>query len=263
MPSVGRGPHSLETVALLLALLVSHPGRVHLLRGNPETAAVNATMGLRAECEARLGSEEEGEALWERLNRVFDWLPLAALVGGRVLCVHGGIGGTLRSVADIDALRRPLDGGGPIGDVANDLLWSDPATAPSLQGIAPSSMRGEGATEFGAGRLRDFCAAAGVEMVVRGHECVAHGVERFGGAGAGAPQLLTVFSAANYCGSLANSAALLLLDRDLVCTALLLASGEAEGAGATRGDARGAAEEEEEEEGAAAWELVAAGGRAR
>ena len=217
---VDRGPHSLETVALLFALLVAHTRRVHLLRGNHECAAVNLTMGFREECDARLGAEAGG-AVWERVNRVFDWLPLAALVEGRVLCVHGGIGGTLSCVDDIDRVVRPLDGTLPIPDVANDLLWSDPAADASVQGVAPSSMRGVGATEFGAARLREFCATAGVQMVVRGHECVQYGVERFGGGGR-APQLVTVFSAPNYCGVLDNAGAVLLLDRDLVLTPMLL-----------------------------------------
>ena len=47
---VDRGAHSLETIALLLALKVQHPANVHLLRGNHETAAVNRARRLKPRC---------------------------------------------------------------------------------------------------------------------------------------------------------------------------------------------------------------------
>lgn len=130
---VDRGAHSLETIALLLALKVSardvavpcvflyrpqstsclqieYPKNVHLLRGNHEAADINALFGFRVECVERLGTrgrfvralacecgkvltlsagEEGGLWAWERFNNVFNWMPLAAVIEKRVICMHG------------------------------------------------------------------------------------------------------------------------------------------------------------------------------
>ena len=49
------------------------------------------------------------------------------------------------------------------------------------------------------------------QMIIRAHECVMDGFERFA-----AGQLITVFSATNYCGTANNAGAILVLGRDLV-----------------------------------------------
>ena len=43
-----------------------------------------------------------------RINKLFDWLPLAALVEDKILCLHGGIGANLNTLEDIENIRRPL-----------------------------------------------------------------------------------------------------------------------------------------------------------
>lgn len=43
---VDRGSHSLETIALLLALKVEHPRNVHLIRGNHEVSGLIEWLGL-------------------------------------------------------------------------------------------------------------------------------------------------------------------------------------------------------------------------
>jgi len=40
---------------------------------------------------------------------MFEFLPLAALIEDKVICLHGGIGSTLHHVDQIDCLPRPLD----------------------------------------------------------------------------------------------------------------------------------------------------------
>lgn len=78
-----RGAHSLETICLLLALKIEHPRSVHLIRGNHEAADINALFGFRLECLERLG-DQQGLKAWQRLNTLFNWLPLAALIEDKV-----------------------------------------------------------------------------------------------------------------------------------------------------------------------------------
>ena len=73
---------------LLLALKILHPGRVHLLRGNHEDEHVNALYGFKEEA-TRCA---EGLVVWQQVNALFEMMPVAALVDGAVLCLHGGLG---------------------------------------------------------------------------------------------------------------------------------------------------------------------------
>jgi protein phosphatase len=191
---VDRGENSLETICLLLALKIENPKNIHLIRGNHESDMVNCMMGFFAECLERMGFDD-GRKTWVRINDVFDWLPLAAIVQERILCIHGGIGKNIRSIADIEAFHRPLqalEG----GEALTDVLWSDPTEHDSILGVHENAKRGVGVYSFGPDCVREFCDSNGLAMIIRGHECVLDGVERFAG-GHG----LTVFSATNYCGA--------------------------------------------------------------
>jgi hypothetical protein len=155
---VDRGAHSLETICLLLALKIEHPRSVHLIRGNHEAADINALFGFRLECLERLG-DAQGLQAWQRLNGLFNWLPLAALIEDKVLCMHGGIGRSINSIEQIEELQRPLtmeDG----GIVLMDLLWSDPTTNDAVEGVQPSP-RGPGLVTFGPDRVMEFCRVGG------------------------------------------------------------------------------------------------------
>ena len=54
-----------------------------------QASDINALFGFRLECTERLG-EQQGTWAWKRLNSLFNWLPLAATIEERVLCMHGG-----------------------------------------------------------------------------------------------------------------------------------------------------------------------------
>jgi diadenosine tetraphosphatase ApaH/serine/threonine PP2A family protein phosphatase len=188
---VDRGAHSLETICLLLALKIEHPRSVHLIRGNHEAADINALFGFRLECLERLG-DQQGLKAWQRLNTLFNWLPLAALIEDKVLCMHGGIGRSINSIEQIEELQRPLtmeDG----GIVLMDLLWSDPTTNDAVEGVQPSP-RGPGLVTFGPDRVMEFCRNNDLQMIVRAHECVMDGFERFAQG-----HLITLFRCAAGC----------------------------------------------------------------
>ena len=68
---------SLEHIAGLLRIL-------HM-----QAADINALFGFRLECIERLG-EAQGIFAWNRINSMFNWLPLAALIEDRIICMHGG-----------------------------------------------------------------------------------------------------------------------------------------------------------------------------
>ncbi|XP_052190450.1 serine/threonine-protein phosphatase BSL3-like isoform X2 [Diospyros lotus] len=211
---VDRGQHSLETITLLLALKIEHPNNVHLIRGNHEAADINALFGFRIECIERMG-ERDGIWAWHRINRLFNWLPLAALIEKKIICMHGGIGRSINHVEQIESLQRPITmEAGSI--VLMDLLWSDPTENDSVEGLRPNA-RGPGLVTFGPDRVMEFCNNNDLQLIVRAHECVMDGFERFAQG-----HLITLFSATNYCGTANNAGAILVLGRDLVVVPKLI-----------------------------------------
>ncbi|KAG5566463.1 hypothetical protein RHGRI_002137 [Rhododendron griersonianum] len=215
---VDRGQHSLETITLLLALKVEYPHNVHLIRGNHEAADINALFGFRIECIERMG-ERDGIWAWHRINRLFNWLPLAAQIEKKIICMHGGIGRSINHVEQIENLQRPITmEAGSI--VLMDLLWSDPTENDSVEGLRPNA-RGPGLVTFGPDRVMEFCNNNDLQLIVRAHECVMDGFERFAQG-----HLITLFSATNYCGvflcTANNAGAILVLGRDLVVVPKLI-----------------------------------------
>lgn len=66
--------------------------------------------------------ESVGIWAWDRFNQLFNYLPLAALIEKKIICMHGGIGRSIQSVEQIEKLERPItmDAG---SIVLMDLLW--------------------------------------------------------------------------------------------------------------------------------------------
>ena len=61
----------------------------------------------------------------------FEWLPLAAVVGGIVLVMHGGIGDGRWRLDDLRRVKRPIsdEGANPL---VYQVVWSDPAEGSEL-----------------------------------------------------------------------------------------------------------------------------------
>lgn len=225
---VDRGSYSLETIVLLFALKCQYPDQIHLIRGNHEDGTINALYGFKDECRRRIDNDEPDNpnSAWNLFNSVFEWLPCGAVIDGRVLCIHGGIGGSIESVSDIESLPRPLKVSQSPTTMeeqkVTDLLWSDPTDSDSMSGVCLNEMRdpdGSGRiTKFGPDRVEKFLARnAPLQLIIRAHECVMDGFERFANG-----KLITVFSATDYCGHHKNAGALLFIRRDLTVVPKLI-----------------------------------------
>jgi protein phosphatase len=196
---VDRGEYSVEVVTLLFSLFVIYPDQIVLLRGNHEFESVNTNYGLLTEVLANY----HNRPIFEAFNRAFMWMPLAAVVNESIMCVHGGIAPSLKSLQTLRALKRPLLA--CEADPICDLLWSDPSI--DLDGYVHSA-RGLGVL-FGAQSLAEFLDDLGMRTMIRAHQCFQKGVSRFGN-----DRLYTVFSCSAYQGEL-NRCGLLFLDEVL------------------------------------------------
>lgn len=212
-----RGSHSLETICLLMSLKIKYPDQIHMLRGNHEDRWINNAFGFADECSTRLAEDpNEIHSVFVKVNEFFDYLPLAATIEGKIICLHGGIGSTLNSTEQIEALQRPLE---VIHEVSSaeqqlvvDILWSDPTDNDQELGIQPNLIRDPNGTgnivKFGPDKVNQFLRINGLSLILRAHECVMDGFERFA-----AGNLMTVFSATDYCGRHKNAGAVLFITR--------------------------------------------------
>eukprot|EP01071_Lankesteria_metandrocarpae_P010067 Lankesteria_metandrocarpae@DN5282_c0_g1_i1.p1 len=216
---VDRGTNSLEVICLLFALKVRYPQQVHLIRGNHEDPAINSIYGFKEECKRRLREDpDHSDSCWEKFNKVFEWLPVAAVIEDRILCIHGGIGGSIHELQHLVDMQRPLKvsqvPSNELEQRVTDLLWSDPTDNDSMRGVVANDTRdpdGSGhIVKFGPDRVATFLTNNKLDLIIRAHECVMDGFERFAGG-----KLITLFSATDYCGHHKNAGALLFIRRDL------------------------------------------------
>ncbi|KAK5965437.1 Serine/threonine-protein phosphatase [Trichostrongylus colubriformis] len=200
---VDRGRRSLECVCLVLTLKILFPRKYQLLRGNHECKGINRVYGFYDELLDRF-EKDEAERLWFGFNEVFAWLPLAGLVGKKILCMHGGISAYLNSLEDIRKIQRPMDepNNNPL---AMDLLWADPML--NIQGYAPNTVRGV-ATFFGEDTVIQCCEKLHVDLIVRAHQMMMSGYGFFCNR-----KLITIFTAPRYQPEANNKGAVVYVDK--------------------------------------------------
>ena len=87
------------------------------------------------------------------------------------------------------------------------MLWADPD---DIQGWRDND-RGVSFI-FGQDIVKKFCQKHDLDLVVRGHQVVEDGYEFFSGR-----NLVTIFSAPNYCGEFDNDAGVMSIDEQLCC----------------------------------------------
>ncbi|CAB3406795.1 unnamed protein product [Caenorhabditis bovis] len=204
---VDRGSHSVECICLVFALKVLFPSQYVLLRGNHETKAINFAYGFREELLNKLGAKD-GLDVWEHFNEAFSWMPVAGLIGGKILCMHGGISPYLTSLNDIKNIQRPIV---DINDnkLALDLLWSDPLDHGNVHAInenpqfLKNALRGLSCT-FNEQAVKECVNKLNIQLVVRAHQMMENGFKFYADR-----KLITIFSAPRYMNETENKGAIL------------------------------------------------------
>ncbi|KAK8788116.1 hypothetical protein V5799_022110 [Amblyomma americanum] len=203
---VDRGRHSLETISLLLAYKIKYPENFFILRGNHECASINRIYGFYDECKRRYNIK-----LWKTFTDCFNCLPVAAIVDEKIFCMHGGLSPDLQSMEQVRRIMRPTDV--PDQGLLCDLLWSDPDK--DIMGWGEND-RGVSFT-FGADVVAKFLHKHDLDLICRAHQVVEDGYEFFAKR-----QLVTLFSAPNYCGEFDNAGAMMSVDETLMCSFQIL-----------------------------------------
>ncbi|KAB2575030.1 putative serine threonine-protein phosphatase ppe1 protein [Lasiodiplodia theobromae] len=197
---VDRGYFSLETFTLLMCLKAKFPDRVTLVRGNHESRQITQVYGFYEECQTKYGNA----SVWKACCQVFDFLALAAIVDGKVLCVHGGLSPEIRTLDQIRVVARAQEI--PHEGAFCDLVWSDPEDVDTWA-VSP---RGAGWL-FGDKVSSEFNHVNGLQLIARAHQLVNEGYKyHFKDK-----DVVTVWSAPNYCYRCGNVASIMSLGEDL------------------------------------------------
>lgn len=203
---VDRGKQSLETICLLLAYKIKYPETFFLLRGNHECASINRIYGFYDECKRRYDTK-----MWKTFTDCFTCLPVAAVVGDRIFCTHGGLSPDHKTMDQIKRIARPVDV--PDSGIICDLLWADPES--DVQGWGEND-RGVSYV-FGVKVINKFLKTHDLDLICRAHQVVEDGYEFFGDE----RKLVTIFSAPNYCGEFENAGAVMCVKENLQCSFLV------------------------------------------
>jgi serine/threonine-protein phosphatase PP1 catalytic subunit len=207
---VDRGKQSLETICLLLAYKIKYPENFFLLRGNHECASIKRIYGFYDECKRRYNIK-----LWKTFTDCFNCLPVAAIIDEKIFCMHGGLSPELSNMEQIRRIMRPTDV--PDTGLLCDLLWSDPEK--DMNGWEEND-RGVSFV-FGGDIVSVFLKKHDLDLIWRAHQVVEDGYEFFAKR-----QLVTLFSAPNYCGEFDNSGAMMSVDETLMCSFQILKPAE-------------------------------------
>ena len=145
--------------------------------------------------------------LWKTFTDCFNCLPVAAIIDEKIFCCHGGLSPDLQSMEQIRRIMRPTDV--PDQGLLCDLLWSDPDK--DITGWGEND-RGVSFT-FGGEVVSKFLHKHDLDLICRAHQVVEDGYEFFAKR-----QLVTLFSAPNYCGEFDNAGAMMSVDETLMCS---------------------------------------------
>ncbi|KAL6057771.1 Serine/threonine-protein phosphatase [Balamuthia mandrillaris] len=191
---VDRGDYGFEICMLLFSFKLYCPQCIYLNRGNHEASHMNAKYSFEAEVLRKYDRK-----MLDKVQEVFKYLPLATLIHDRVLVLHGGLFSSndisLDHIRSIDYKRQAPRKVQSFNDqLFSEILWSDPRP---ITGTAPSQ-RGAG-IYFGQDVTQQFLERNGLSLIIRSHEMVAEGFQLMHGR-----QIITLFSASNYCGANEN-----------------------------------------------------------
>ncbi|KAJ9601544.1 hypothetical protein L9F63_000287 [Diploptera punctata] len=193
---VDRGSFSVECIFTLFGFKLLYPDNFFMSRGNHESQTMNQMYGFEGEVKAKYTAQ-----MSELFTEVYNWLPLAHCLNNRVLVMHGGLFSrddvTLDEIKKIDRNRQPPEEG-----LMCELLWSDPQ---QQLGRAPSK-RGVG-VQFGPDVTKNFLELNKLDYIIRSHEVKNEGYEV-----AHDGKCITVFSAPNYCDTMGNNGAFIVLN---------------------------------------------------
>jgi len=202
---VDRGSFSIEVIVLLYSIKINFPETVYMLRGNHECRQMTTFFNFRAECLYKYDQE-----IYDLIMDSFDMMPLACVINGKFIGVHGGLSPELKTLDDINKVDRFKEP--PKQGLFCDLLWADPVD--NEDGICENIFRMNdvrGCSYFyGNEAVGKFLEQNNLLSLIRAHEAQLDGYKMHAWTGkSDFPVVITIFSAPNYCDVYNNKGAII------------------------------------------------------
>lgn len=201
---VDRGSFSTEVMFLILSLKLNFPKSIFLLRGNHECRQMTQCFNFRTECLTKYDQE-----IYELFMFLFDTFPLSAIINGKFIAFHGGISPELKNIKDLNKINRFKEP--PKSGIFCDILWSDPVDKPDGALENPYVFNNQRGCSYiyGAEALSKFLHKNHLLSLIRAHEVQLEGFKMYNWKSKSFPQIITIFSAPNYCDTYNNKGAVI------------------------------------------------------
>lgn len=169
---VDRGHNQVEVVNVLFYYKRIYPEKIILLRGNHEDPIINRQYGFYDEIALKF--RDTHRTIFQRYNKVFSKLPIAAMTWNNIFCVHGGVPEGLDIIEEINDL--PINQEEINCPITKQLIWNDPK---EKDWEFRKSVRGPDVRKFGKDAFLEFIERNHIKYVIRSHERVKSGVKTF------------------------------------------------------------------------------------
>jgi len=189
---IDRGLNSVEVLLVLLIYKIQYPKQVFLTRGNHESRLITQQYGFYDEILRKYGST----VVWKYFTEVFDTIPLGGLINNKIYCLHGGLSPSNNNIDEIKNVVRFNDI--PRSGLCCDMLWSDPEDRNGWS----LNARGAGYT-WGYDCTEEFLHINKLKFIARAHQLVMKGYNWCHNK-----NVLSIFSAPNYCYRCGNEASI-------------------------------------------------------
>lgn len=159
------------------------------------------------ECRLKLGEDPEKiDSVFKAICELFDFLPIAATINDRILCVHSGIYPDLK-IEDLNNIKKPYIPGN--SKQITEILWSVPDCNKSDYGENNYSSQFR-KYSYTSDTLKEVLKSNKLDLIIRSKDYCDYGFEKlFDG------RLFSIFSASNYCGHVQNDGGIIYVKKNL------------------------------------------------
>lgn len=186
---------------------MKYPQSIHFIRGSNDDLEISNSLGLADECKYKLCEDiTKPDSVFQQLCEIFNYFPLAALIGNKILCVHSGIGPNINSLKDIATIKKPYNV--YQSEIILDLLWSSP-----IEYVANDNYLGDNHTKelrkkfFDENLISEFLEKNNLSYLIRSHSILESGFEKLYN-----DKVFSIFSSSNYCEE-TNSAGIIMISK--------------------------------------------------
>ena len=110
-----------------------------------------------------LGVKNYSTSTWKQIKALYDYLPIAAKIGDKIFCIHGGMAPDFLYIRQLEELNLPLSSD---NSLIESTLWSSPTDDPGVE--YRDSPRGMG-VDFGMSIAEQFLVSNNIDLMFRGH----------------------------------------------------------------------------------------------